>query len=313
MQKQHLNHKNSYKAFGFTISSDFKLPELQSIQLNNDSADIAVIQTNLSFKWEALVGEDNDIAVKPNFIMFRIPDVAIYLINNGNEIFVSPFTGAEEDQVRLYMLGTCMGAILLQRKILPLHGSAIAIEGRAYAVVGHSGAGKSTLASAFLNRGYQLLSDDVIPVTLSHEGIPIVTPAYPQQKLWLNSLEEFGMPSEHLRPIINRESKFAVPVADRFMNKQMPLAGIIELTKTEDAEIQMSPIQDLERLHRLYQHTYRNMFIGPLGLLEWHFNITAKIINSIKMFELQRPASRFTANKLVDLILPKIAEKERVR
>ena len=57
-----------------------------------------------------------------------------------------------------------MGAILMQRKILPLHGSAIAIDGKAYAIVGDSGAGKSTLASAFLKRGYQLLSDDVITV-----------------------------------------------------------------------------------------------------------------------------------------------------
>ena len=59
------------------------------------------------------------------------------------------------------------GALLMQRKILPLHGSAVAIDGKAYAIVGDSGAGKSTLASAFLNKGYQLLSDDVIAVSLS--------------------------------------------------------------------------------------------------------------------------------------------------
>ena len=44
------------------------------------------------------------------------------------------------------------------------------------------------LASAFLNRGYQLLSDDVIAVSLSQEeSIPFVTPSYPQQKLWQES------------------------------------------------------------------------------------------------------------------------------
>ena len=106
--------------------------------------------------------------------------------------------GSNEDEIRLYILGTCMGAILLQRKILPLHGSAIAIDGKAYAIVGDSGAGKSTLASAFLKRGYQLLSDDVIPVTLNHANVPIVTPAYPQQKLWLESLNHFGMESTGL-------------------------------------------------------------------------------------------------------------------
>ena len=63
-----------------------------------------------------------------------------------------------------------MGAILMQRRLLPLHGSAIAINGKAYAIVGDSGAGKSTLASAFLNKGYQLISDDVIAVSLSQEN-----------------------------------------------------------------------------------------------------------------------------------------------
>ena len=41
------------------------------------------------------------------------------------------------------------------KKNFPLHGSAIAIDGKAYAIVGDSGAGKSTLASAFLKKGYQ--------------------------------------------------------------------------------------------------------------------------------------------------------------
>ena len=78
-----------------------------------------------------------------------------------------------------------MGALLMQRKILPLHGSAIAIDGKAYALIGDSGAGKSTLASAFLNKGYQLLSDDVIAVSLLNKKYcQLFIPSYPQQKLW---------------------------------------------------------------------------------------------------------------------------------
>ena len=116
------------------------------------------------------------------------------------------------DAIRLYVLGTCMGAILMQRKTLPLHGSVIAIDGKAYAIVGDSGAGKSTLASAFLKRGFQLLTDDVIAVSFSEEGIPFVTPSYPQQKLWSESLDHFGMESNNYQPLIDREDKFAIPV-----------------------------------------------------------------------------------------------------
>lgn len=42
-----------------------------------------------------------------------------------------------------------MGAILFQKKILPVHGSAIDIDEKAYGFIGDSGEGKSILASAF--------------------------------------------------------------------------------------------------------------------------------------------------------------------
>jgi|SRR5690625_3069003 len=152
----------SYKAFGLTIASDFELPELQPVNLEDDLSDIAIFKTNLSFKWTELVGQDEDFVIKPDFVMFRVPYVAIYLIHNGNEIFVTPLASAEEDQVRLYILGTCMGAILLQRKVLPLHGNAVVVDGKAYAVVGDSGAGnqredKKGEKSNVKNRKWQVL------------------------------------------------------------------------------------------------------------------------------------------------------------
>jgi ABC-type dipeptide/oligopeptide/nickel transport system ATPase component len=186
-----------------------------------------------------------------------------------------------------------MGAILMQRKILPIHGSAVAIDGKAYAIVGDSGAGKSTLASAFLKRGYKLMSDDVIPVTLNNEHIPIVTPSYPQQKLWLESLNHFEMDSNNYQPLIVREDKFAVPVQDQFITEQLPLAGVFELIKGENDEIDIKPIPSLQRFYKLYHHTYRNFFIQKSGLMDWHFNTSAKMIKKIEFFQLRRPiASR---------------------
>ena len=76
-----------------------------------------------------------------------------------------------------------MGIILMQRKILPLHGSAVAIDGKAYAFIGESGAGKSTLAAAFMNKGYELMTDDIVAISFKHNEIPIVTPAYASKTL----------------------------------------------------------------------------------------------------------------------------------
>ena len=279
------------------------MPELPKILGKEEKIDIIIELADLKDLWNELAGPNPYFIVKENLVMFKIPNSGTYCIENGNKIIVSPINGSKEDHIRLYILGSCMGALLMQRKILPLHGSAIAINGKAYAIVGDSGAGKSTLASALLNKGYQLLSDDVIPVSLSSQNIPMVTPAYPQQKLWEESLNAFGMKSNNYRPIFDRETKFAIPVISQFSSQSLPLAGVFELVKTEADEIGIEPILNLQRLHTLYYHTYRNFFIDRLGLREWHFHMIASCVNKIQMYQLQRPINQFTANDLTTLIL----------
>ncbi|PPA69468.1 aldolase [Jeotgalibacillus proteolyticus] len=303
---------NLYQAFGLSILSEYVLKELTPLpQSEGQSADVVIETGNLEEEWAQSAEPNRYFFIKEKCCLFEIPKVAIYKIEGGNRITVSPYEGAKEDQLRLYLLGTCMGAILMQRKVLPLHGSAIAINGKAYAIVGDSGAGKSTLASAFLKRGYQLLSDDVIPVTLTEDFVPMVTPAYPQQKLWLESLNQFGMESANLRPIIDRETKFAVPVAAQFANQPMPLAGIVELVKIEGDQVEIKEIQKLERFHKLFYHTYRNFIITRSGLTDWHFAISAKMANKMDFYQVGRPVTQFTAHQLTDMILEKFLKEEK--
>jgi hypothetical protein len=306
-----IKNKLGYKAFGLTILSEVPLPELPHINLSESETDIVIEKSNLLSLWSELDSHE-DFFITRGQVVFHVPETAIFLIQEGKRIVVSPFMGSDEDEIRLYILGTCIGAILMHRRILPLHGSAIAINGKAYAIIGDSGAGKSTLASTFLKRGHQLLSDDVIPVTLNDENIPIVTPAYPQQKLWLESLTHLGMESNNYQPLFVRETKFAVPVQSHFASKPLPLAGIFELVKGENYEIDIQPVHNLQRFYKFYHHTYRNFFLVRSGLMEWHFNISAKIINKIDLYQIRRPTTRFTADDLLEMILTTLKMEEDI-
>jgi hypothetical protein len=303
-------NKPVYKAFGFSVTSEFPLPELLPLSVMEEEAEIAVELSDLSGLWKDLGAKQGRYTVNKNLILFQIPNVATFCIQDGRKITVSPLAGSHFDEIRLYVLGTCMGAILMQRKILSLHGSAVAIDGKAYAFVGESGAGKSTLASAFLSRGYPLLSDDVIAVSLSlNECVPVVTPSYPMQKLWQQSLEQFGMDVCQYRPIVHRETKYSVPVHTNYCQKPLPLAGVFELVASEKENMRLHRISSLERLSILYIHTYRNILISRSGLMEWHFETTAKIANQIDLFRIVRPVSEFTASELASLILTTIYEE----
>ncbi|WP_078545773.1 HPr kinase/phosphorylase [Litchfieldia alkalitelluris] len=304
--------KYSYRAFGLNIVSDIQIEELQKTTIPDSESNIFIELGDLSMVWEESIKTTEYFVIKEDYIFVHIPKVAIFKIQKGNNIIVSPISPIKMDAIRLYLLGTCMGSILIQRGILPLHGSAIEVNGKAYAIVGDSGAGKSTLASAFLRRGFRLISDDVIPVSLSKDNIPMVTPAYPQQKLWQESLTEFGIESTNLRPIIDRETKFAIPVPNQFVNQQLPLAGIFELVKTNNEEIVIKEVKNLERLQKLFYHTYRNFLIEHAGLLEWHFSFITRLLNDIKIYQIKRPVSYFTAHNITTLILQTIEQEVEV-
>lgn len=299
----------SYKAFGLNILSDFPLPELIPVSCEDfDEADLTIKETELSSLWSKLAEPDVYYYIKKNLCMIKVPSVAIYMIEDGRAISVSPIEGSNNNQIRLYLLGTCLGVLLMQRKTLPIHGSCIVINEKAYAIVGDSGAGKSTLASAFLNRGFHLLTDDIMAVTLSKDNIPLAVPSYPQQKLWQESLDQFGIEADQFKPIYNRETKFNIPLNDHFVDRPIPLAGIFVLSKANQNDIEIACIPKLARFPILFHNTYRNFMINRSGLLDWHFAFSANLANNLDFYRIIRPASRFTVNELVDNILSLITK-----
>ncbi|MCE3198832.1 aldolase [Paenibacillus sonchi] len=299
----------AYKAFGLHIHSEFPLPELPLTGEPGLIGSVSVIQGDLKERWEAIPKITPSLGVSGHEVMFESKDTAIFAIQDGNTITVSPAPGADPDCIRLFILGSCMGILLMQKQILPLHGSALVIDGKAYALVGRSGAGKSTLASYLMDQGNPLISDDVIPVMV-HNGYPFAVPGYPQQKLWQQSLDYLGMNSSLYRPLFERETKFAVPVHDRFHGEPLQLAGLFELSAAPEAPVSLQPIQGLERFHTLYHHTYQRAIVDRIGIREWHFGMLASFVGRLPMYRLTRPEQGFSAPQQTSLILEALQQQQ---
>lgn len=294
------------EAFGLRINSDIALPELIQTTSGN-GIDVEIRYKDLSQEWDSLsIGKKQVAVAKKGYFIFKVPGNAIFQVSGGKHIFISPLPGSTEDKIRLYILGTCMGALLLQNSILPLHGSAVVLNGKAYAFVGDSGAGKSTLSSVFMKKGYKLLTDDLIALSFK-DGVPHVIPAYPQQKLWENSILEFSMNKEDYKPLADRETKYAVPRDDEFCQELAPLTGIFELTvHQEKTDVILERVKPLEQIQLLYRHTFRQFLIRSFGLVEWHFNTSAQIANHSAIYHLKRPQHGFTAGLLAEHIVQEI-------
>lgn len=304
MTRIRTNIRYRYRAFGLRIESDMPLPELGDAGRPEDRADLAVVRCGSGETvpdWTEGEGSGKLYAAE-GIVAFRVPELAAFRIAGGNRIEVYPDFGADEDRIRLYVLGTCMGALLLQRRILPLHGSVVARGGRAYAVVGDSGAGKSTLSAALLERGFRLVTDDVAAVVFDENGTPLVMPAYPQQKLWQESLDRLQIAGSGLKPLFEREAKYAVPADGAFWPEPVPLVHIYELVQSDGHEPALLPIVRLERCYTLYRHTFRRSLIVPSGLAAWHFETSARLAEKTGMYRLLRPAKVFAARESARLI-----------
>ena len=110
-----------YKAFGLRISSEIPLPELPvSVDAEERASPDIVIEAGIPDRlWGQLESIGSNFARIDNSFLFLIPETAFYCIEDGRKITVSPLAGADPEKVRVYLLGTCMGALLMIRNTLP--------------------------------------------------------------------------------------------------------------------------------------------------------------------------------------------------
>jgi hypothetical protein len=296
-----MDEKYLYHVYGLTVTSNLLLPELPIID-KKVTADVEVVIESGHDNLGLVPANDTEFEVLDGILVFTIQNVARYEVKDGCSICIFPFLEATFDQIRLFLLGTAFGALLLQRGVLPIHGSAIEINGEALISVGPSGIGKSTLAAAWVKQGLRLLTDDVAAVTQTDSVLPMVHPAYPQQKLWKDSLAMLEMEQMGLRKVIDDYEKYRVPVTDRFIDKPMPLRAVIKIEVGESDEVHFFPLNGAEKLEVLIEQTYRFFLVEDLGLTASHFLQCHSIAKQIEVYRLIRPKEGCPPELMIEII-----------
>ena len=70
-------------------------------------------------------------------------------------------------EVPRFFYGTMTSGMLTYRGLVPLHGTAVELDGEGVVICGPSGAGKSSVAASLLLRGAKLISDDLTVLDVS--------------------------------------------------------------------------------------------------------------------------------------------------
>src|SRR6266567_9309845 len=94
------------------------------------------------------------------YTRFVYADGVTFHVNRyASDIWVTWPPELEFDDALIYLLGPICGFVLRKRGVLPIHASSLAMNGRAFGLVGEPGAGKSTSAAGLIAHGCTVLSD----------------------------------------------------------------------------------------------------------------------------------------------------------
>lgn len=238
-----------YKAFGLNINSEISLPEL-SKGISEQPADLTVKLGNVKLPklrntpiYRRGIKAQFGKGEKGNLIL-HWPDVASFEAIDGDKLIVAPHT-TDPNLLSLFTVSEALGLILFQRGYFLLHASAVKVGNEAWCFMGNPGAGKSTTAAAFIKGGCNLLSDDLTAITFDSDGAPYIIPAYPQLKIWDNTVNGLDYDRNNLQPVSEGVNKFSYQPSQEFEHKPVKLNAIYFIHKAKNQAVlkALSPLE----------------------------------------------------------------------
>ncbi len=294
-----MNKLHYYKLYGLTLASELPLPELAVTQ---PMADILIRSSCLQHIQIPEQYRHKNYRLNEHQHLIDVKGVARYLVTKGKEILVDAEPDASQQQIRVYLLGSAIAALLHQRGSLLIHGNAIEVNGKCLIFAGHRGQGKSTLAAAFVRAGYRVLSDDLSIISFAENGQPMVQPGQPHIKLWRDSLTHIGGIPKDYQKVMPGEEKYLVPAQNSYCPEPLPLTTIFALRFHQKSEFTFQNLDYFEAMIALKNYTYRSEMAQRIHLPQNRFQLFVELLKSVTLTRLFRPRGLALLDHLVEEI-----------
>ena len=295
-------NKNTYfyRAYGLTIQSPIRLPELNT---GEGEPDVVIKFGKVQLEAAAGInGPTVEISIVGEDIHLFWDDIGHFLVRAGREITIEPRPGVQEHVLRLFVLGTTLAMLLCQRGLSIFHASAVAIGDEAVAFAGMKGAGKSTLAAAMHADGHDLLADDIVAIDTS-SGAPMVIPGFPYLKLWPDSVTLLGYDPEGLPRLRPEVEKRGFSLTQRLSHRSLPLRHFCIIGPGSALDLELFEPRDA--LRALLPHWYGARFgierLRELGLADC-FRQCAAVVSFANIYRLTRCSSPPALNDICSLL-----------
>ena len=304
---------NNNYVYGLNIKSEIEIDEFQKRDIIIEDKIVNIKNGIMSNEIKDDILKGIHIKLSKDKIWFHIVNIATYYITNGEEVIVEIVEGADMQLMKVYLMCSCLGFIMLQRDMVAIHGGVIDIDDKAVIFTGDRGAGKSTLTTALRERGYKFLSDDVASIKI--DKVPYVMPGFPYQKLCKSAMDKFRYDKKSFTYFMSdKEIKYIVPAKEEFISESKQLCSIIKLTVGDVEEVTIEELRGSEKLNNIIENIYRGEYLKYLGGMNLkYFKQCLDIAKNISFFKITRPANKFTVDTQIDLIEREISRaKEKI-
>ena len=254
-----------YTAFGLQIASE---PELPGLMPGSGIPEVKIIFGEVPEHLpEPIKNKGVAYELNEGSFLLRVPGVARFLVNNGNEIVIERVGEPGDVDISLFTINTPIGALLYQRGFLPMHASAIEVNGGCVIFTGVSGVGKSTILASLHHHGYHVIADEICAISLSDNGVPYVHPGVAYTWLWRDVLDHFEKDVTALKHRQNNPEKYKVPIEERFYTIPLPLKRVYVLSTKNTSGIEMEEIKGQDKFlpikHNAYRYRIGNAISNP--------------------------------------------------
>lgn len=232
----------------------------------------------------------------PEYRAWRTADGGVYcqssdgiqfvLTADASRVWTSWANSSSFEDAVSYLLGPVMGMVLNLRETPTLHGSAVALEGRAVAFIGESGAGKSTTAAAFAQRGQPVLTEDIVALSSDLK----VQPGYPLVRLWPHSAQLLFGSSSSLPQLTPNWNKCYLDLEQpgyHFQDSPLSLGAVYVLALANTGiEPHVRELGAAEAMMKLVANGYTSHLPADDRFKEKEFNTWARIVQSVPVIEI---------------------------
>lgn len=269
-----------YTAYHLQIQSNIPFPELtSSIKTTNINAyeSIHIHLGAIPHPIPDLIPYGPYYAMSPHRCRLHIPHLATFLIEHGTHITIEPLhKPIELSNLRAFILGPCMAALLIQRDLCILRGIAIETQHHRIAIIGETEAHHTFLTKTCIELGYRILSDQMVVITPSLQTLP----GYPYRHIWPTSRwKKFIYAQYYMRSRLAID-QYLVP-----LKNQQPLQAysLQQILVFDSSYVTSSVLSGSKKIYALQKNIYLPTYVKGLNKNALYFDYFHQIASRIDL------------------------------